>query len=63
MSNTGQPPVYDGVQAVMVIGLPVFGSIIRVADLVNWIEARDASCAEYLAPALRQYMESGEEVS
>lgn len=45
-----------------VIGLPVEDGKVRIEDLVEWIEARDASCAEYLAPALREHLRTGEDV-
>ena len=47
-----------------VIGLPVddVSGTIKIVDLCDWIEARDAACAEYLAPALRELLETGEDV-
>lgn len=45
-----------------VLGLPVTDDKILVADLIPWIECRDAACAEYLVEALRKYIETGEDV-
>lgn len=40
-----------------VIGLKVLNGSIKVMDLIKWMEERDASCAEYLLPELRSYMD------
>jgi hypothetical protein len=40
-----------------VIGLPVTDGMVRVEDLIEWIEERDAACAEYLVEALREYQD------
>jgi hypothetical protein len=50
-------------QSAEVLGLPVAGDSVKIADLAKWIECRDASCAEYLAPALRQYLRTGQSVT
>jgi hypothetical protein len=36
-------------------GIPVYGDSIRVPDLLDWIEERDAGCAEYLIDNLRSF--------
>lgn len=45
-----------------VLGLPVIHGSIHAKDLIDWIGQRDAGCAEYLAPALREYLETGRNI-
>lgn len=44
------------------LGLKVDKGKIAITDLITWIEARDAGCAEYLAPALYRLIETGDDV-
>lgn len=46
-----------------VLGLLVTDGNIRVEDLIDWIDSRDAACAEYLSPALKQYLEEPKDVT
>lgn len=37
--------------------LPIVDGRIKVTDLLDWIEARDAGCAEYLAEELTNFLD------
>lgn len=46
-----------------VIGLKVVDGKVAVVDLEQWLAERDAAAGEYLADALKTFLETGKDVS